>query len=130
MPENNRPDQRALVCIVILTGDDYEQAVDAANDAGGSTQAVVEHLSQWDHGTENDQAAAVLGTISLAQLRSWPHQVHEVTSGGLEFWLLIDHGLRMYALYREPLDASSWSSGSEPADLAEGAPAPDDSKDT
>lgn len=93
-----------LVCIVHLDGDDYEQAVDAANDQGGSVDAVAGYLAQWDYGRENDDASFVNGRTELADLENLPHQLHETEHGGLHYWLQIDHGLRFYALYRRPLD--------------------------
>jgi hypothetical protein len=92
-----------LVSIVHLSGDDYETAVDAANDQGGSTDAVVGYLSRWDDGDETDAAAEVNGHADLSELESWGHQLHEVDHGGLHYWLVLDHGLRFYALYRRPL---------------------------
>lgn len=100
-PENDEDDD--LVCIVHLTGDDYESAVDAANERGGSTKTVVAHLAQWDYGDETDGASEVNGRDALAELEALPHQLHEVDHGGLHYWLQIDHGLRFYALYRRPL---------------------------
>lgn len=92
-----------LVPIVHLSGDDYEHAVDAANDNGGSTDAVVAYLAQWDYGEENDGAAEVNGHTQLAELERLPQQLHEVDHGGLHYWLGIAHGLRHYSLYRRPL---------------------------
>lgn len=89
-----------LVNIIFLSGDDYEAAVDAANDHGGSTDAVVAYLAQWDYGEENDGAAEVNGHTQLERL---PQQLHEVDHGGLHYWLGIDHGLSHYCLYRRPL---------------------------
>lgn len=92
-----------VVPIVTAWGDAYEAAVDAANDLGGSIDAVVEHLAQWDYGVETDDAAAVNGHIQLAELEAWPHQLHEADHGGLHYWLVIDHHVGLYALYRRPL---------------------------
>jgi len=101
MPE---PADHVLVRIIDLEGDDYEQAVDAANDLGGSTAAVVEYLAHWDFGDENDNAAPYNGCLtSLRALQACPHQLHQVTYDNLDYWLQIDHGLRFYALYRAPL---------------------------
>lgn len=94
-----------LVSVVHLSGDDYETAVDVANDQGGSTSAVVEYLSRWDHGDETDAAAEINGHTDRSALESWNHQLHEVDHGGLHYWLVIDHGLRFYALYRRPLSS-------------------------
>lgn len=92
-----------LVLVIHLSGDDYERAVDEANNRGGSTDAVAEHLSQWDYGEETDAAAEVNGHTDLSDLLALSHQVHEVSVGGLDYWLQLDHGLRFYALYRRPL---------------------------
>lgn len=97
-----------LVLIVHLEGDNYERAVDAANDLGGSTSAVVEYLSRWDYGDENDTAAPYNGGLTtLSELEGLPHQLHPVAFGGLDYWLQLDHGLRFYALYRAPLAAGA-----------------------
>lgn len=93
-----------LVCVIFMQGQDYEDAVDAANEHGGSTEAVVTHLAQWDYGTENDGAAEVNGHTELTELRRLPHQVHEVDHGGLHYWLQLDHHLGIYGLYRRPLN--------------------------
>lgn len=92
-----------LVCIVFLQGQDYEDAVDAINDQGGSTQAAVEHLSQWDYGSENDAAATVNnnGYDRHAEVESRPH--HIGAAGGLTYWLAADHIHGTCALYRRPL---------------------------
>lgn len=92
-----------LVLIVFMDGEDYENAVDAANDLGGSTEAVVEYLSQWDFGEEDDNAASITGYTDLADLEANRHQLHEVDHGGLHYWLQLDHALGIYALYRRPL---------------------------
>src|SRR5699024_1898748 len=70
-----------LVCVVFLQGQDYEDAVDAANNLGGSTEAVVAHLSQWDYGDENDAAAEVNGYTERTDLERLRHQLHEVDHG-------------------------------------------------
>lgn len=101
---NDTTDPDILVCIVFMQGQDYEEAVDAANERGGSTDAVVAHLAQWDYGTENDGAAEVNGHTRLKTLRHQIHQIHEVDHGGLHYWLQIDHHLGIYGLYRRPLD--------------------------
>lgn len=94
-----------LVSIVYAAGDDYERAVDAANDNGGSIDAVAAYLAQWDFGKEQDDAAEVNGHTDLAQLERLPHQLHEATVRGQHYWISLDHGLRFYALYRQPLGA-------------------------
>lgn len=92
-----------LICITFQQGDDYETAVDAANDNGGSIEAVAQYLAQWDYGTENDDAAAFNGYVELATLEALPHQLHEVQIDGVAYWVNLDHGLRFYGLYRQPL---------------------------
>lgn len=94
-----------LVLIVFMQGQDYEDAVDAVNDRGGSTKAVVEYLAQWDYGEENDSASEVNGRTDLAELERLPHQLHEVDHGGLHYWLEIDHRLGFYGLFRRPLQS-------------------------
>lgn len=94
-----------LVLIVFIQGQGYEDAVDAANDSGGSTEAVVEHLAQWDYGEENDSASEVNGRTELTELERLPHQLHEVDHGGLHYWLEVDHRLGFYGLYRRPLQS-------------------------
>lgn len=93
-----------LVHIVTLNDEEYERAVDAANDEGGSVQAVAKHLAKWDYGDENDGAASVNGYTNLSDLEAGPHQIHTVDIGDLHYWLVIDHGLRFYALYRRPIN--------------------------
>lgn len=90
-----------LVSIVVVSGDDYERIVDEANDLGGSTSAVVEILARWDTGDEIDQASRINGTQSQSQIERSVHEVIE--HGGLRYWLLPNHDLRFYALYRRPL---------------------------
>ena len=92
-----------LVNITHHADDDYERAVDATNEHGGSIEAVVAHLAQWDFGEETDGAAEQNGLARLSELTRLPHQLHEADHGGLHYWLLIDHGLRFYSLYRRPL---------------------------
>lgn len=96
-----------LVCVVFLQGQDYNDAVDAANETGGSTEAVVKHLAQWDFGDETDGAATVNGHTDLTELEHLPHQLHEVDHGGLHYWLQLDHRLGIYGLYRRPLSTIS-----------------------
>lgn len=93
-----------LILVTHQSGDDYEEIVDAANAAGGSINAVVEHLARWDYGAETDaDSASFHGTTTLAELQALAHQLHEGDHGGLHYWLLLDHHLRFYALYRQPL---------------------------
>lgn len=75
-------------------GDAYEHVVDCANDAGGSTTAVVEHLlaHRADH---VDTPVCALAT----ELKAEPHQLHPVELDGRLYWLQINHTERMYALY-------------------------------
>lgn len=94
-----------LVCVIFMQGQNYEDAVDAANALGGSTDAVVEHLAQWDYGKENDDAACVNGHIELVDLERQHHQLHEIDHGGLHYWLQLDHPAGIYGLYRRPLGA-------------------------
>lgn len=92
-----------LLLVVSVSGDDYERAVDEANDAGGSTRAVVQYLAQWDTGDEVDRASLINGRVLLRTLEGWPHQLHEVTHDDTDYFLVIDHHLRFYSLYRRPL---------------------------
>lgn len=92
-----------LTHVITLDGDDYETAVDAANAGGGSTEAIVAYLSGWDYGAETDSDSEVNGNVDLADLERWRHQLHEADHGGLHYWLVLDHGLRCYSLYRKPL---------------------------
>lgn len=100
-----------LVNIAHHSGDDYERAVDAANEHGGSIEVVVAHLAQWDFGEETDGAAEQNGLARLSELARLPHQLHEADHGGLRYWLLIDHGLRFYSLYRRPLGQAAVDRG-------------------
>lgn len=96
-----------LVHIVTLTGQDYDEAVQAAEAEGGSVDAVAEHLAQWDTGTETDQAALLWphDMPTIQDLECQRHQLHTARAGGLTYHVQIDHGLRMYALYRPTLSA-------------------------
>lgn len=98
-------DTTRLVHVVTLTGQDYEAAVAAAEAAGGSVDAVAAHLARWDRGDEADDEAALWphDMLTAADLGRLQHQLHRASAGGLDYWLLIDHQLRMYALYRAPL---------------------------
>lgn len=93
-----------LVCVTFQQGDDYETAVDAANNDGGSIEAVARHLAQWDYGSETDEAAAFNGYVDLSTLEALPHQLHEIEIDNTTYWISLDHGLRFYGLYRQPLE--------------------------
>lgn len=94
-----------LVEIIHLDGSDYEDAVDAINDRGGSIKAAAEYLAGWDYGTENDNAAPLTGDLTTREeLERQPHMLHDVKVGGLDYIVQIDHMIGTYALYRAPLD--------------------------
>lgn len=94
-----------LTLVVSLQGPDYDEAVEAAEALGGSTSAVVEHLSRWDTGDEVDRDSAQYHSTRLrSEIDDLPHQVHEVTFGGLDYVLVIDHQLSLCALYRPQLE--------------------------
>lgn len=93
-----------LVLITYQPEPDYEIVVDKENECGGSVHAVVEYLSQWDYGEEKDAEASVNGYTDLSEIHSWSHQVHEDDCRGTHYWLVLDHGLCFYALYRRPID--------------------------
>lgn len=95
-------DVQPLVHIVTATGEDFEAAVDAANSAGGSVDAVAAHHAQWDYGSETEQAVLLWpdGMPTMAILK---HQLHLAETGGLVYVLQLDHGLRHFALYRPTL---------------------------
>lgn len=96
-------DAHRLVCIIMLQGQDYESAVDAINTLGGSTRAAVEYLAQWDNGGENDNDAEAGNSYdSLVYVEAMAH--HREEHGGITYWLVADHTLRHYALYRQPLN--------------------------
>lgn len=91
-----------LVRIVDLSGQNYEDAVDAIDDMGGSTGAAVKHLSQWDFGQETDNDAAVIDNYtSRNHVENLAH--HREEHNSISYWLIADHSLRHYALYRRPL---------------------------
>lgn len=94
-----------LVHVVTLTGQDYEDAVAAAEARGGSVDAVAEHLAQWDQGAETDEAALLWpdDMPTLTDLQHQRHQLHTARAGGLAYHLQIDHQLGLYALYRPAL---------------------------
>ncbi|MGP5099571.1 hypothetical protein CIK69_01830 [Brachybacterium alimentarium] len=91
--------------IITLTGDAYEQVVDEANAMGGSVDAVAAVLSAWDYGDETD-AAAELDPYrpTASDLGKLSHQLHSAHVGHQHYWLLIDHQLGLYSLYRLPLE--------------------------
>lgn len=91
-----------LVCITFQTGDDYEIVVDEANARGGSVDAVIEFLTNWDFGDEDDNAATIMGHTERVDLEKQTY--HEGDYGNLHYWLIADHGMRHYALYRRRLD--------------------------
>lgn len=108
MPKSTQPMEITstndpLICIMFCQDDSYNEVVDAANDAGGSTHAVVAHLAQGDYGEENDSAARINGYTQREELERGPHQIHEVEHGGLHYWLQLDHHIGIYGLYRRPL---------------------------
>lgn len=86
------------VSIVFVDGDDYDTAVDEANNNGGSTDAVVEYLSQWDMGEETDGA-------QTRDVAPWGagDTLHSVTHGGISYVLGINHHMGYYSLNRRPL---------------------------
>lgn len=91
--------------IITLTGDAYEQVVDEANAMGGSVDAVAAVLSAWDYGDETD-AAAELDPYrpTASDLGKLSHQLHSAHIGHQHYWLLFDHQLGLYSLYRLPLE--------------------------
>lgn len=90
-------DQR-LETVHIATGPQYQDILRAAEDAGGSTVAVVDALVHQARLTP----ALLRTTVMLSQLREQPHQLHAVMQGGVGYWLQIDHDHQLYALHREP----------------------------
>lgn len=94
-----------LVHVITLTGQDYDDTVQAAEAEGGSVDAVAQYLAQWDHGAEADDAALLWpeDMPTRADLGRQRHQLHIARVGGLEYLVQIDHGLCMYALYRPTL---------------------------
>lgn len=95
-------DAHRLVRIALLRTQAYENAVDAINALGGSTGAAVEHLAQWDDGRESDNdAEATNGYDSRVYVENMAH--HREIHGGIEYWLVANHILRHYILYRRPL---------------------------
>ncbi|WP_324701313.1 hypothetical protein [Micrococcus sp. HOU01] len=101
-----RDDTVRLVRIVTATDQDYEVAVAEADAAGGSVDAVAAYLAQWDRGSEADDEAALWPEEmpTAAELGRLQHQLHCARAGGLDYWLLIDHQIGLYALYRAPLN--------------------------
>ncbi|QAV29299.1 hypothetical protein [Micrococcus luteus] len=98
-------DATDLVHVVTLAGQDYEDAVAAAEARGGCVDAVAEHLAQWDQGAEADEAARLWldDMPALADLQRQPHQLHATRAGGLDYLVQINHQLGLYALYRPAL---------------------------
>lgn len=96
-----------LIHIITVQDTEYEEAVDAANANGGSIDAVIEYLAQWDQGDETDaDSSSYYGTRLLSDLEKLSHSLYEGTHGGLRYWLLVDHPLGLYSLYRAPLDST------------------------
>lgn len=107
-----------LTHVVSLQGADYEAAVMAAEAMGGSVSAVVEYLARWDTGDEVDRDSAEIGDSRLrSEVDALPHQVHEVTFGGLDYVLVIDHQVGLYALYRPQLEPSFAAWPHDPAGI-------------
>lgn len=92
---------KAVLRAVTVQGTDYEHAVDAANDHGGSTAAVVEHLLARTSGSEPVRDEDYLHVDDLATA---PHQLHAVIHDGVQYWLHINHQQHLYTLYRPLVD--------------------------
>lgn len=89
--------------LVTVSGDDYEEAVDAINDLGGSTTATVEYLL-----TQVKDSNFELGDyLLLRSLSTGPHQLHAAIHAGTTYWLQINHQKRLYALHVSLADLPS-----------------------
>ena len=97
-----------------LTGLPGDAGVAEVADAGaGGSCVTVEHddrsaLAVGLEGVREADDAALLWPDDMptrADLGRQRHQLHSARVGGLEYLVQIDHGLRMYALYRPTLSA-------------------------
>lgn len=86
-----------MVCIIFLSGDDYDRAIKQCED---STQTLVEYLTAWDYGHETDGDASVNGMVALEDLRPRPRCT--TTTHGTQYWLVEDPALGYCGLYRRP----------------------------
>lgn len=84
--------------IVFLQDDEYEDMIDAANDMGGSVDACIEYMAQWDYGTENDDAR----TDDAPQWGS-SDTLHTGTYGGIEYVYAVNHHYGYASLNRRPV---------------------------
>lgn len=90
------------VSIAFLDGDDYAAARDEAEDADDTTQALAEHLAQWESGDEADAAQ----TRDVAPWGSLD-RLHPVTVCGVEYVLAVDDTHGYASLNRRPLGSAS-----------------------
>lgn len=88
-------DTALLVRIVTLEGDEFDEV------AALPADELTAHLAQWDYGMENDGAATINGYDTIDEAERFGAQT--AAHGGLEYWLAVDHGLRMCSLLRRPL---------------------------
>lgn len=85
-----------LVQIITLRDDEFTEVSEYQE---GQLAA---HLSQWDYGDENDQAATINGYVSISEAERFGAQT--LHHGGIEYWITVDHDLRMCSLLRRPID--------------------------
>lgn len=88
--------------IIVVTGDQYRDVVESAEDIGGSTWAVVEVLLGLQPMERTLEAReAVAEQIVLSDLRRrWDGPLHEVVHGADRYWLRADHICGVYELHR------------------------------
>lgn len=85
-----------LVRIITLDGDEFDEV------SARPVAKLAEHLSLWDYGDENDQAATINGYVSVTEAERFG--ANPVTHGGIEYWIAVDNDLRMCSLLRRPLN--------------------------
>lgn len=82
------------VDVVFMQGDDYNEVADMGIDE------MAEHMAQWDYGYETDLAhtrdTAPWGTDD---------RLYEITTGGLDYVLTVNHRMGYASLNRRPLAA-------------------------
>jgi hypothetical protein len=89
------PDYGSWVDVAFLQDDDYD---DMVTECGDNIDATAAYLSQWDYGTETDEAHTV-------DAYPWGNadDVHDVTVGGVAYMLTVNRGLRYASLNRRPI---------------------------
>ena len=89
------------VDVAFVVGEDYDEIADFG------TQEMAEYLSQWDYGQETDDAHTyVPDPRAINQSpRPWgsSDRQYEVSVGGLDYILAVNHPMGYASLNRHPL---------------------------